>query len=157
MEGKRDNLIQSLLIFLLRKIKPERLSGNVASTCPTGAFSYSPQTPAHAYSSHSMNTADFGACHQPCMWYRLLIRCFCVCLLQYPWHLLISGILLVVKRPRNASQAKITEFSLIVNIYIPCPFQLKSLGLAFLALDLKFMQICVTAFAYSWKYVNLLD
>lgn len=70
---------------------------------------------------------------------------------------IISEILLVVKRPRNASQAKITELSLIVNIYIPYPFQQKSLGLASLALDLKFMQICVTAFAYYWKCVNLLD
>ena len=64
-------------------------------------------------------------------------------------------ILLAQGRPRNAFQAKNTVS--LFNICVHCPFQLKSLDLVFLALDLKFVQICITAFAYSWKCAELLD
>ena len=77
--------------FFQGKFNLERLSDSVTSTCPmvkkSWCFFYSHQISAHAYSSHNMNTADFVACHQPCMSYRLLIKCYCVCLLQYPWQL----------------------------------------------------------------------
>lgn len=65
-----------------RKWNPQRLRNIVTPTCPVkkswgvfcGVFFGSHQTPAHPHLHHNMTTADVGDCHQPCMWYRLLVK-----------------------------------------------------------------------------------